>query len=98
MMANAGDDDSALPAQGRVQDQRRLIVQELMIPTAGDEFGDDEDLSYHFLLNGKTLHIQLDILKKIINENIDVYIVTGRANSQESIQKLFQEIDGRLVI
>ena len=57
-----------------------------------DEFGDDEDLSYSFLLNGHTLDEQLEILKKVMNKNhIDVYIVTGRANSQESIQKLFQE-------
>ena len=48
--------------------------------------------SYDFLYNGITLHKQLNILKNISqNDNIDIYIVTGRANKPESIKELIYE-------
>ncbi len=48
--------------------------------------------SYNFLYNGTPLHKQLNILKEVADkDNIDVYIVTGRANKPESIKQLIYE-------
>ena len=48
--------------------------------------------SYNFLYNGVPLDKQLNILKDAANtNNIDIYIVTGRANKPESIKQLIYE-------
>ncbi len=48
--------------------------------------------SYDFLYNGTPLHKQLNILKEVSNkDNIDIYIVTGRANKPESIKRVIYE-------
>ena len=48
--------------------------------------------SYNFLYNGIPLHKQLNILKDVSERsNVDIYIVTGRANKPESIKQLIYE-------
>jgi hypothetical protein len=48
--------------------------------------------SYDFLYNGVPLQKQLNILKEMSERNnVDIYIVTGRANKPESIKQLIYE-------
>lgn len=48
--------------------------------------------SYDFLYNGVPLQKQLNILKEMSERsNVDIYIVTGRANKPESIKRLIYE-------
>ena len=48
--------------------------------------------SYDFLYNGVVLQKQLNILKEMSERNnVDIYIVTGRANKPESIKQLIYE-------
>ncbi len=62
-----------------------------------DEFGGNgltreaDELSFQHLMNGEALERQIEILRKKSREhNVDIYLVTGRANSREKLQYLIQ--------
>jgi hypothetical protein len=62
-----------------------------------DEFGGDglcneaNELSLEYLMKGQHLMDQISILrKKSKEEQVDIYLVTGRANKRETLQHLIQ--------